>query len=126
MNGQQLSLLFPILLIFVFYFLLIRPQKKREKQVNEMRNNLRVGDRVITIGGINGKILKIKDDKITIEIGSDKTKLDMMRWSISSLDQPAKVAPEKNKKNVEDKPELVEEDVNESGDDNSINDKKDE
>ncbi len=123
MNGQQLSLLFPILLIFVFYFLLIRPQKKREKEVKEMRNNLRIGDRIITIGGISGKILKIKDDKITIEIGSDKTKLDMMRWAISSLDQPSKVAPEKSKKKVEDKPELVEEDINEP-EDASINDKK--
>ncbi len=125
MNGQNLSLLFPILLIFVFYFLLIRPQKKREKQVNEMRSNLRVGDRVITIGGINGKIIKIKDDKITIEIGSDKTKLDMMRWAISSLEQPAKAAPEKSKKKVEDKPEVTEEETNESEEDNT-SEKKDE
>ncbi len=125
MNGQQLSLLFPILLIFVFYFLLIRPQKKREKQVNEMRSNLRVGDRIITIGGINGKIVKMKDDKITIEIGSDKTKLDMMRWAISSLEQSSKGAPEKNKKKDKDKPEIVEEEVDDSAEENS-SDEKDE
>lgn len=107
-SGQQLSLLFPILLIFIFYFLLIRPQKKREKQINEMRKNLKVGDRIVTIGGIHGKIVKIKDEKVTIEVGSDKTKLNMARWSVSSVEQEGKGTPEKDKKKNEDKPEAIE------------------
>ncbi len=107
-NGQQLSLLFPILLIFVFYFLLIRPQKKREKQINEMRNNLKVGDKVVTIGGINGKIIKIKDDKITIEVGADKVRIEMMRWSISSKDGQPGAGSDKKGKKTEEKPEISE------------------
>lgn len=109
MSSQQLSLLFPILLIFVFYFLLIRPQKKREKQINEMRNNLKVGDKVVTIGGINGKVIKIKDDKITIEVGADKVRLDMMRWAISSKDGQPNAAPDKKSKKTKEKPEISEE-----------------
>lgn len=104
----QLQVLFPVLLIFVFYFLLIRPQKKREKQINEMRNNLKVGDKVVTIGGINGKIIKIKDEKVTIEVGADKVRIEMMRWSISSKEGQTNAAPEKSKK-AEEKPEIKEE-----------------
>lgn len=122
-NGQQLSLLFPILLIFVFYFLLIRPQKKREKQVNEMRNNLKVGDKVITIGGICGKIVKIKDDKITIEISADKTKLEMMRWSISSVEASGKAAPEKKQK-VQETPEVTEEETKTESDNTTVEENK--
>lgn len=87
-NSQQMiSFLFPLLLIVAFYFLLIRPQKKKEKQVNEMRNSLVVGDKVTTIGGIIGKVTKIKEDIITIEVGADKTKIEMARWSIASKEE---------------------------------------
>ena len=55
-----------------------------------MRSNLKVGDEVVTIGGIYGKIIKVKDDAITIEVGPDKTKLPMTRWAISSLVSPDK------------------------------------
>jgi preprotein translocase subunit YajC len=67
------------------YFLLIRPQKKREKSITQMRNSLSIGDDIITIGGICGKIVKIKDEKITIEVGTDKTKFEIMRWAISKV-----------------------------------------
>jgi preprotein translocase subunit YajC len=67
------------------YFLLIRPQKKREKNISQMRNSLSIGDDIITIGGICGKIVKIKEEKITIEVGTDKTKFEIMRWAISKV-----------------------------------------
>jgi preprotein translocase subunit YajC len=67
------------------YFMLIKPQKKRERQVNEMRSNLRVGDDIITIGGICGKIVKTKEDTIIIQVGADKLKFEMMRWSVSKV-----------------------------------------
>jgi preprotein translocase YajC subunit len=74
-----------ILLIVIMYFMLIKPQKKREKQVNQMRSNLHVGDDIITIGGICGKIVKTKEDSIIIQVGADKIKFEMMRWSVSKV-----------------------------------------
>ncbi|MBZ2173972.1 preprotein translocase subunit YajC [Schnuerera sp. xch1] len=79
------SLIIPIAFLAIFYFLAIRPQRKREKQIREMRGNLKVGDEVITIGGIHGKITKIKDEILTIEVGSDKTKMDITKWAVGSL-----------------------------------------
>ncbi|NLK43944.1 MAG: preprotein translocase subunit YajC, partial [Tissierellia bacterium] len=86
MNAQQFQpLILTVGFLAIFYFLVIRPQKKKEAQINEMRNNLRVGDEVITIGGICGKIIKAKEDYITLEVGSAKTKLEMTRWAIGSV-----------------------------------------
>lgn len=96
MNAQQFQpLILTLGFLAVFYFLVIRPQKKKEAQINEMRNNLRVGDEVITIGGIRGKIIKAKDDYVTLEVGSAKTKLEMTRWAIGSV---VKKNESKNKK----------------------------
>lgn len=86
MNSAAMMQLAPlVLLIFIMYFLLIRPQKKREKTVNEMRSNLKIGDEIITIGGIYGKIVKLKDESLVIEVGSDKTRFEVTRWAISKV-----------------------------------------
>ena len=83
-----------LLLIVIMYFLLIRPQRKREKSVNEMRRGLQVGDEIITIGGLCGKIVKTKDETIVIQVGADKVKFEMMRWAVSKVvDGGSKVAP---------------------------------
>lgn len=82
------SLLPFILLIAVFYFMIIRPQRKREKETREMLASLKVGDNVTTIGGICGKIVRIRDDILTIEVGTDKVKLVVERWAIRSVDKP--------------------------------------
>ena len=74
-----------ILLIVLMYFLMIRPQKKKDKQIKDMRNSLTVGDEIITIGGICGKIVKTKDETIVVQVGADKVKFEMMRWSVSSV-----------------------------------------
>ncbi|MGI5896834.1 MAG: preprotein translocase subunit YajC [Oscillospiraceae bacterium] len=75
----------PLILIFVvFYFLLIRPQKKREKATNEMRNNIQVGDEVVTQGGIVGRVVSMKEDNIVIETGSERSKIRIKRWAIAS------------------------------------------
>ena len=72
------------LMIVLFYFLLIRPENKRKKQVNEMRSTLKVGDEVTTIGGMVGKIVSIKDDVIVIETGADRVRVELARWSVST------------------------------------------
>jgi preprotein translocase subunit YajC len=66
----------------IFYFMLIRPESKRKKSLQKMLSELAVGDEVTTRGGVIGKIVNIKDDKIIIESGSDRTKIQVMRWSI--------------------------------------------
>lgn len=74
-----------VLLILIMYFLLIRPQKKREKAVNEMRSNIKAGDEIITIGGICGKVVKVKDETLVIQVGAEKLKFEMMKWSVSKV-----------------------------------------
>lgn len=70
----------------VFYFFAIRPQKKQEKQVNEMRNQLMVGDEITTIGGIIGKIISIKEETVMIETGHDRTKIRILKSAVRNVD----------------------------------------
>ena len=77
--------LLPLLLIIVImYFVLIRPQKKREKEVQKMRNSLQVGDEVTTSGGIIGRVVSLREDTVVIETGSDRSKIRVKRWAIQS------------------------------------------
>ncbi len=86
MNAQQLQgLLLPIGMLAIFYFFAIRPQKKKEKEIASMRDSLSVGDEVITIGGIIGKVVTVKEDQVIIEVGSTKTRLEMTKWAIGSV-----------------------------------------
>lgn len=80
----------PMILIFVvFWFMLIRPQRKKDKQVKEMLNNLKAGDRICTIGGIYGTITGIKDDTITLSVGKDNLSMVVARWAIRSVEEVA-------------------------------------
>ncbi len=77
----------PMILIFVvFWFVLIRPQRKKDKEAQEMLKNLKVGDRICTIGGIYGTIVRIKDDVLTVEVGEAKTQMVFARWAIKNID----------------------------------------
>lgn len=81
--GQILGSVLPIVLLFVvFYFFLIRPQKKRDKAEKEMRESIQVGDEISTIGGFIGKVVSIKDETLVIESSADRTKLKLYRWAI--------------------------------------------
>ena len=87
---QILVQLLPLILLFaVMYFLMIRPQKKKDKQIQDMRKSLQVGDEIVTIGGICGKIVKTKDESFIIQVGADKVKFEMMRWAVSSVTKPS-------------------------------------
>ncbi len=83
--GQLQGLIIPIGFLVVFYLFAIRPQKKKENEVKAMRSSLRAGDEIITIGGIYGKILRVKDDMIIIEVGTTKTRLDVTKWAVGSV-----------------------------------------
>ena len=74
-----------VVLIVVFYFFLIRPQRKRDKQERDMRNSIEIGDEISTIG----RVVNIKDDVLVIESSSDRTKLKIYRWAIRGKEAPA-------------------------------------
>ena len=95
-----ISSMWPIgLMIVVFYFLLIRPQNKRDKQAKQMRESLEVGDEVITSGGIIGRVVSIRDDSLVIESGSDNNKMRIAKWAVQSniTPRPSPI-PESDKK----------------------------
>ena len=86
--GALIGSLFPLILMFViFYFMLIRPQKKKDKKVKEMLAALKHGDRVCTIGGIYGTITGIKDETIELSVSNENTKLVVARWAIRNVEE---------------------------------------
>ena len=95
-EGGIGSLILPIAMVVVvgvfFYFFMIRPQKKQEKEINEMRNSLSVGDEVTTIGGIIGKVISIRDETVVIETSHDRTKIRLLKSAISKVDVKAEDA----------------------------------
>ncbi|MDR0987262.1 MAG: preprotein translocase subunit YajC [Ruminococcus sp.] len=87
MMGTGGSMIYTIvmlgLMIVVFYFLLIRPQKKKEKAAKALRENIQIGDEVTTIGGITGIVTKLTEDTVVIETGGDRSKIRVKKWAIS-------------------------------------------
>ena len=81
-----------VVMIGVFYFFLIRPENKKKKAMNEMRNSLKVGDNITTIGGVVGDIVHVKDDNIVIEVGADKVRIEFTKWAISTNNTAEKAA----------------------------------
>ena len=92
MGGSWVSILLVIGVVVLMYFLMIRPQKKQEREINDMRNNLQVGDEITTIGGIIGKIVSIKEETITIETGHDRTKMRLLKSAVRCVDVHAEDA----------------------------------
>ena len=70
----------------VMYFVMIRPQKKKQKAEEKMRSEIEVGDEITTIGGIVGKVVIVKEDSLVIETGSDRSKMRIRRWAVGSND----------------------------------------
>ena len=82
--GGTIGMLLPIILMFVvMYFFMIRPQKKKDKEIREMRSSLQIGDEVITTGGIIGIVASLKEDTVVIETGGDRSKIRVARWAIA-------------------------------------------
>jgi preprotein translocase subunit YajC len=91
---QYVYAILPWVLIFgVFWFFLIRPQRKQQKEHEDMLNNLEVGDKIVTIGGIKGKIIKLKDDNIRLRISSN-VDIDVVQKAIARLDTSEEEAEE--------------------------------
>ncbi len=108
--ASLLTMLIPLVLIVLFFWLfIIRPEKKRNKEMQSMLDNIQVADEVITNGGIIGRVLSVKEDTVLIETGSDRTKIRVLKSSIAKNntvhEAPAEAAPSlKKKKKDGDKP----------------------
>ena len=82
--GSKWGMIIMMVAVFaIMYFLMIRPQKKKQKEEQSMRDNLQIGDEITTIGGIIGKIVTVKDDSLIIETGADRNRMKITRWAIS-------------------------------------------
>lgn len=93
MNVQELMTIGILVVMFVaMYFFMIRPQKKQEREINNMRDNLQVGDEITTIGGIIGKIVSIKEETLMIETGHDRTKIRILKTAVRNVDVHAEDA----------------------------------
>lgn len=86
--GSTLLTFLPIVAMLVLmYFILLRPQQKKEKKATEMRNSIDVGDGVTTIGGLVGRVASIKEDSFVLETGADRVKIRMKRWAIQDVEK---------------------------------------
>ena len=83
---QWFSLVSIALIFVVMYFVMIRPQKKQQQQEKAMRDSLRVGDDITTIGGIVGRVVNVKEDSLIIETGADRNKMTVKKWAVQSCE----------------------------------------
>ena len=83
-GGSYTGIIVLVVMLVVFYLFLIRPENKKKKKAEEMRNNLSVGDKITTIGGMVGKIVDISGDLITFETGEDRVRIQVTKWAIST------------------------------------------
>lgn len=103
-GADLLSLLFMLVpCILIFYFMLIRPEKKRKKEAEQMRSSLKTGDRITTIGGIQGVIVDVKSDKFVIETGADQVRIEFAMWALSTNDTATARAKEEAQKAAEER-----------------------
>ena len=101
---DMLGMFLPMILILVvFYFILIRPENKRKKEAEQMRNSLKVGDDITTIGGIVGTVVSVKDDKFVIETSADQVRIELAKWALSTNDSAAARAQEEAQRKQEEK-----------------------
>ena len=82
--GGSSMIIMLVLMFAIFYFFIIRPENKKRKKTEEMRSSLSLGDEIVTIGGITGKIVQITEDTITFETGEDRVRLQVNKWAIST------------------------------------------
>ena len=112
MDGNTYSIVMLVVMLVIFYFLLIRPENKRKKKAEAMREGIKKGDTVTTIGGIVGRVVHAGKDTLIIETSEDRVRVEVTRWAISTTgvqttDQPVEEKTDKKKKKEE--PAAIEE-----------------
>jgi len=83
-TGGSGMIIFMVALFAIMYFMMIRPQKKRQKEEQAMRDNIQIGDEITTIGGIMGRVVTTKEDSLIIETGADRNKMKIARWAVQT------------------------------------------
>lgn len=101
--GMGSTLIMMVLMIAIFYFMLIRPENKRKKEAEQMRSAVRKGDKIITIGGIVGTVVDVKESRIVVETSADQVRMELEKWAISSNETAAENAKAEAKKAQEAK-----------------------
>ena len=86
-TNMIISIVYMVALFAIFYFLFIRPQRKKEKQLEELRSSLEVGQMVTTIGGMLATIAKVEEEFVVLEVGPNRTKLPFKKWAIASVEE---------------------------------------
>ena len=102
-NGLTSTIIMLVVMVAVFYFMLIRPENKRKKEAEQLRTSVKVGDKVITIGGIVGTVVNVKEDTFVLETGADQVRIEFQKWGLSSNETAAAAAKEAEKKAAEAK-----------------------
>ena len=102
-TGMGSTVIMLLIMLAVFYFMLIRPENKRKKKDEEMRSSVRNGDEIITIGGICGTVVDVKEDRIVIETSKDQVRIEFAKWALSSNETQAAAEKEQAKKAQEAK-----------------------
>ena len=102
-TGTASSLIMLVLMFAIFYFMLIRPENKRKKEAEQMRSSVRNGDKIVTIGGIVGTVVNVKENRIVIETGADQVRIELEKWAISSNETATEAAKAEAKKAQEAK-----------------------
>ncbi len=112
MDQTTSTILMLVVLFALMYFLMIRPENKRKKQAQEMRDSLKKGDIITTIGGVIGKIVAVTNDTIVIETSEDRVRIEFTKWAVSNVgvqtgEQPSKDSKDSKKKEKEEKEKEV-------------------
>jgi preprotein translocase subunit YajC len=102
-GGTGSYLIMILAMLAVFYFMLIRPENKRKKEAENMRSALKTGDKVTTIGGIQGTVVSVKDEKFVLETGADQVRIEFAKWALSTNETAAENAKADAKKAQEAK-----------------------
>jgi len=101
--GMSSSIIMLVAMLAIFYFMLIRPENKRKKEAEQMRNSVKTGDKIVTIGGITGTVVNVKDSRIVLETGADQVRIELEKWAISSNETAAEAAKAEAKRAQEAK-----------------------
>ena len=109
MTQGMSSIIMIVALFAIMYFMMIRPENKRKKKAQEMRDGLKKGDTITTIGGIVGKIVRINKDTIVLETSEDRVRLEVAKWAISTTGVQADEVPDQKKEKKAKKDEVPEE-----------------
>ena len=108
-SGGGLLGMLPMLLIMVgvFYFMLIRPENKRKKEAEQLRSNIKNGDKITTIGGVMGTVVDVKGDSFVVETSADQVRIEFAKWALSTNDSAAEAAKEAAQKKQEERAKAV-------------------